>query len=513
MPRPSNPEDAMRGFLTGEDPGLARFRAVMRHLPHGPNCKLCAAPFEGPGGAVLRHIGFGRFPGNPSICGNCIRDLNKVGVYGAEIPVSLLFADIRGSTGIGERLSPTEFRAFLDRFYRLSSRAILGNDGIVDKFVGDEAIGLFFRGISGAGHTAAAIRAARALLAGVGQADATQHAGRSRLALRCTPVPAFVGSTGAEGAVSDFTALGDVVNTTARLAAEAGPGELLISIDAVRAAELDAAGLEHRTVAVRGRSDPIEVVADRAEARGDGERIDRRCRPETPRCAPSPAEDSAVRFGPRWDVLTRSQVAGGMIGTSAGADARSGARRRERSDAAHDVDQPDQDDRHPGDRQDRSLAFYADVLGFEKTLDAPFGRASAGSRSARPVVARPLRDPAPRRVDTRHRHRHPVRASDADGGPRGASVPPVRTSTPRSSASRASRRCSRSATRTETACTSSSGCDPAVTARIARVVATRPVRTRAGRCRPRTCASRSAAGGAARRAPRTSPCPCRARSG
>jgi hypothetical protein len=46
-------------------------------------------------------------------------------------------------------------------------------------------------------------------------------------------------------------------------AEEAGPGELLISIDAVQAAELDAAGLDHRTVAVRGRSDPIEVVADR----------------------------------------------------------------------------------------------------------------------------------------------------------------------------------------------------------------------------------------------------------
>ena len=78
-----------------------------------------------------------------------------------------------------------------------------------------------------------------------------------------SPTPRGVGSTGAEGAVSDFTALGDVVNTTARLAAEAGPGELLISIDAVQAAEVDAAGLEHRTVAVRGRSDPIEVVADR----------------------------------------------------------------------------------------------------------------------------------------------------------------------------------------------------------------------------------------------------------
>ena len=107
MPRPSNPEDAMRGFLTGDDPNLARFRNVMRRIPRGPNCKLCAAPFEGPGGAVLRHFGFARFPGNPSICGSCIKGLNKVGVFGAEIPVSLLFADIRGSTGFGERMSPT----------------------------------------------------------------------------------------------------------------------------------------------------------------------------------------------------------------------------------------------------------------------------------------------------------------------------------------------------------------------------------------------------------------------
>ena len=95
----------MRGFLAGDDPNLARFRRVMRRLPHGPNCKLCAAPFEGPAGAVLRHVGFARFPGNPAICGNCIKDLNKTGVFGAEIPVSLLFADIRGSTGIGERSS------------------------------------------------------------------------------------------------------------------------------------------------------------------------------------------------------------------------------------------------------------------------------------------------------------------------------------------------------------------------------------------------------------------------
>jgi adenylate cyclase len=253
----------MRGFLSGQDPSLARFRRVMRRIPHGPNCKMCAAPFEGPGGAVLKHFGFGRFPGNPSICGACIRDLNKLGVFGAEIEVSLLFADIRGSTGIAENLTPTEFRAFLDQFYRLSSAAILDHDGIVDKFVGDEVIGLFFIGISGAEHTAAAITAAQALLDAVGQADATDR-GPIPVGAAVHTGEAFVGSTGSAGAVNDFTALGDVVNTTARLAAEAAAGEVLVSIEAAAAAKLDSAGLEHRTLSVRGRSDAVHVVALRS---------------------------------------------------------------------------------------------------------------------------------------------------------------------------------------------------------------------------------------------------------
>jgi adenylate cyclase len=265
MPRPATPEDAMRGFLAGEDPNAVRFRRFMRRLPHGPNCKLCAAPFEGPAGAVLRHVGFARFPGNPAICGSCIKSLNKMGVYGAEIPVSLVFADIRGSTSIAERSSPTDFRAFLDRFYRLSSTSILDNDGLVDKFVGDEAIGLFFAGVSGKEHAAAAIRAARALLEAAGQADASSI-GPIPVGAAVHTGEAFVGSTGAQGTVSDFTALGDVVNTTARLASEAAAGELLVSVEAARAGEMDTASLEHRTLSVRGRSDAVDVVAVRPAA-------------------------------------------------------------------------------------------------------------------------------------------------------------------------------------------------------------------------------------------------------
>lgn len=256
------PEEQMHQLLTGHNPASATLRRVFRRVPSGPNCKMCAAPFGGPGGAVLRHLGFGRYAGNPSFCGWCIKDLQKMGVQGAEIPVTLLFADIRGSTAIGERLSPTEFRGFLDRFYRISSQAVLASDGIVDKFVGDEVIGLFFGGVSGERHVAAAVEAGRSLLARAGRPDATPNGPIPVGAAVHTGV-AFVGSTATGDVVSDFTALGDPVNTTARLASQAVAGELLVSVQAATAAGVDTSGLERRTLEARGRTEPVEVVAMR----------------------------------------------------------------------------------------------------------------------------------------------------------------------------------------------------------------------------------------------------------
>ncbi len=254
------PQEEMREFLTGQSPERAAMRRFFSRLPSGPNCKICAAPFAGPGGAVLGHVGFGRFAGNPTICNFCITDLQRKGVQGAEIPVSLLFADIRGSTAIGERLSPTEFRAFLDHFYRISSKAVVGSNGIVDKFVGDEVIGLFFRGISGDDHAAAAIRAGRTLLLRAGRADVTPT-GPIPIGAGVHTGVAFVGSTATDGVVKDFTALGDVVNTTARLAGHAASGQLLVSVEAAMAAGMDTTVLDRRTVEVRGRTEPVEVVS------------------------------------------------------------------------------------------------------------------------------------------------------------------------------------------------------------------------------------------------------------
>jgi adenylate cyclase len=67
-----------------------------------------------------------------------------------------------------------------------------------------------------------------------------------------------VGSVG-EGDVFDFTALGDPVNTAARLAASAATGEILVSSEAAGAAGLDTAGLESRTLELRGRAETVDA--------------------------------------------------------------------------------------------------------------------------------------------------------------------------------------------------------------------------------------------------------------
>jgi adenylate cyclase len=253
--------EEVRSVLTGESPGLARRRRAFRRLPSPPRCKLCAAPFAGIGGAVLRPAGFKR-SSNPALCGKCLTELRKHGMSGVEIPVTLLFSDVRGSTAMGERMRPTEFHAFLDRFYRLASEAILAHDGLVDKVVGDEVVALFFGGVSGANHAAAAVAAAADLSERAARPDATPS-GPIPVGTAVHTGEAFVGGSGPGGTIEDFTALGDVVNTTARLASSARAGEVLVSVAAAEAA--GSASGERRRVEIRGRLEPIEVIVLRPD--------------------------------------------------------------------------------------------------------------------------------------------------------------------------------------------------------------------------------------------------------
>ena len=102
------PEEMWRTMLMGDYPRLNGMRKMWGALPSPPRCKLCNAPFKGPGGVLMRAIAYGPSPLNRRLCKMCIRSVHKH-PGGAEVEISVLFADVRGSTAIAERMTPEEF--------------------------------------------------------------------------------------------------------------------------------------------------------------------------------------------------------------------------------------------------------------------------------------------------------------------------------------------------------------------------------------------------------------------
>ena len=257
-------EEFWRDFLSHPDTLMRRGRRFLKRLPADPRCRLCAGPFTGAGGAAMRLIGKRQSTANPNYCNSCESMLLKHH-GGAEVPGSFLFADIRGSTALAESISPTEYRGLLDRFYSAASDVVFNNDGMVDKFVGDELMAVFPPMLGADNHPARAVACAQDLL------RVTGHEGADGA---WVPIGAGVhtgnvwfGAVG-EGAHVEITVVGDTVNVTARLAAAAEAGEILVSVEAAEKAGLDGA-LPHRTLELKGKSAPFEAVSLRLAGASD----------------------------------------------------------------------------------------------------------------------------------------------------------------------------------------------------------------------------------------------------
>jgi adenylate cyclase len=265
-PTPSEPNDRRneefwRDYLSHPDSLQTVGRRVFSRIPASPRCQLCASPFAGVGAPLMRLIGKAPSAGNPNMCNTCQKVLIKHH-GGAEVEASLLFADIRGSTAMAEKMSTGEFHALLDRFYTTASETVFAHGGVVDKFVGDELVAVY-PPVYGARHAENAVGTATSLLRATGHADpggpwapvgVGVHTGR-----------VWFGAVG-EGSHTEVTVVGDAVNTAARLASQAVAGEVLVSTDAAAAAGLDPT-LERRSLALKGKEFATEVVSLRVDPR------------------------------------------------------------------------------------------------------------------------------------------------------------------------------------------------------------------------------------------------------
>lgn len=115
---------------------FARYRQLYTLLPSDPRCTSCHAPFEGVGGALVRTLfNKRRSTMNPLMCNHCEEAARKYKA-GAETEMSMLFADIRGSTPLAESMSATEFKHLIDRFYTETTHVLSHSLALIDKLAG-----------------------------------------------------------------------------------------------------------------------------------------------------------------------------------------------------------------------------------------------------------------------------------------------------------------------------------------------------------------------------------------
>lgn len=255
MPEKRTPEEEWYLVLTQGENIPHRLRHLMRMLPSGPRCKLCNSPFRGWGGALMRIVGREQSRFNPRYCQPC-EVFEHPG--GAEVVLTMLFADVRGSTELASKMSALEFSKLINRFYIVATDVLVDADAMVDRLVGDEVVGLFIPGLAGQQHARKAVEAAQRLLQRTGHHD--PGGPWLPVGVGIHTGTAFVGVVGGtDNRPTDFTALGDNVNITARLASAAKMGQILISDEALVAAEIDPGTMQHQQIEVKGKDAPVGV--------------------------------------------------------------------------------------------------------------------------------------------------------------------------------------------------------------------------------------------------------------
>lgn len=251
-------DNLWRDYMTkGESDRDRQRRRILRLLPGSPRCKNCYAPFGGVGGVIVKLI-FKKQPSslNPRLCNVCER-LARQHQGGAEVELSLLFADVRGSTSLAESMSPMAFGKLINRYYNSTSQVLVKTDALIDKIIGDQVAGMYVPGIAGPQHARRALEAAQEVLRVTGHNRA--EGPWIPLGVGVHTGIAFVGSVLSDDGIFDITVLGDVPNVAARLSSEAQPGEILISEPAYKASGMEDDTLEKRVLELKGKEESTTV--------------------------------------------------------------------------------------------------------------------------------------------------------------------------------------------------------------------------------------------------------------
>ncbi|MEW5938022.1 MAG: adenylate/guanylate cyclase domain-containing protein [Chloroflexota bacterium] len=240
---------------------LAVSHALFSHLPSNPHCIECGIPMSGLGGILLRWKGSAPSSFSSKICSDCEKFARKY-ESGAEVELSMIFADVRGSTPLAESTPTKEYKTLIQRFYKETSHALVHRNSMVNRLMGDQVSALFVPRFAGKDHARVAIEAAREVLRVTGHES--PEGPWIPVGVGVHTGPAYVGAVGSAEGVNEIAVLGSAANLCARLSSSAATGEILVSEETALAAGLDSTNLERRVLDLKGISHPVAATVLRA---------------------------------------------------------------------------------------------------------------------------------------------------------------------------------------------------------------------------------------------------------
>ncbi|HID84560.1 MAG TPA: adenylate/guanylate cyclase domain-containing protein [Anaerolineaceae bacterium] len=173
--------------------------------------------------------------------------------------ITVVFADLRGFTALGEQVSPETLVTMLNRYLALAAGVLLEEGGTVDKFIGDAAMAWFNAPVPQPDHALRAVRAAWAMQQRLRQLHPQlPPAWRLGMGIGIHTGEAVIGLVGSERRL-DYTVIGDAVNVAKRLEEAARPGQILLTEATWRLVQERVAVRPLPPLSVKGKKTPLRV--------------------------------------------------------------------------------------------------------------------------------------------------------------------------------------------------------------------------------------------------------------
>jgi class 3 adenylate cyclase len=185
-------------------------------------------------------------------------------------PLTVLFADIAGSTAIAERLDPEDWTAIVGDAFACMNQTVERYGGTVARLMGDGVLAFFGAPVAHEDDPERAVRCGLDMVRSIEELDSARHTpGAEGLQVRVgiNTGPVVVGLVGTDRA-HEYTAMGDAVNVAARMQAAARPGSVLVTSATYRFIAPLVEAADVGTLALKGKSDAVRAFEVSAMKRG-----------------------------------------------------------------------------------------------------------------------------------------------------------------------------------------------------------------------------------------------------